>query len=49
MWNKDFSGETESFLDYISEKTVIFIQNTTFIAIRQAVFKAEEARKLSKT
>jgi transcription-repair coupling factor (superfamily II helicase) len=44
MWKTRFFRRTESFLDYISEKTVILSKiRRLFIAIRQAVFKAEEA------
>jgi transcription-repair coupling factor (superfamily II helicase) len=38
--NKVFRENRESFLDYISEKTVIFIQNTEdfFITIGQTIW-----------
>jgi len=49
--NKIFQENRESFLDYISEKTVIFIQNTEdlFLQLDKQFLKAEEAfEKLSK-
>ena len=49
--NKVFQENRESFLDYISEKTVIFIQNTEdlFSQLDKQFAKAEEAfEKLSK-
>ena len=49
--NKVFQENRESFLDYISEKTVIFIQNTEdlFLQLDKQFVKAEEAfEKLSK-
>jgi len=49
--NKVFQENRESFLDYISEKTVIFIQNTEdlFLQLDKQFAKAEEAfEKLSK-
>ncbi len=49
--NKIFQENRESFLDYISEKTVIFIQNTEdlFVQLDKQFAKAEEAfEKLSK-
>ena len=49
--NKVFQENRESFLDYISEKTVIFIQNTEdlFAQLDKQFAKAEEAfEKLSK-
>ncbi|SEA83665.1 transcription-repair coupling factor [Flavobacterium gillisiae] len=49
--NKVFQENRESFLDYISEKTVLFIQNTEdlFLQLDKQFVRAEEAfEKLSK-
>jgi transcription-repair coupling factor (superfamily II helicase) len=49
--NKFFQENRESFLDYISEKTVVFIQNTEYLLsqLDKQFAKAEEAfEKLSK-
>jgi transcription-repair coupling factor (superfamily II helicase) len=47
---QSFSENRESFLDYISEKTVLFIQNSEdlFSQLDKQFDRAEEAEKLSK-
>jgi hypothetical protein len=44
---KIFQENRESFLDYISEKTVIFIQNTEdLFCIRQSLLKPKKLWKI---